>query len=118
MLLFAYCKYHGLDFAADAAKTAADPLTRDWWAQRSDDRRTLPFAGRLQPLERAEVRLAAGPFCREFRLRGHRPEGRRTRAKRSEARLLSFSEVARLLQTGHTIEGGLCRLARIAVKAS
>jgi L-rhamnose mutarotase len=31
MLLFAYWKYHGVDFAADAAKMAADPVTRDWW---------------------------------------------------------------------------------------
>jgi L-rhamnose mutarotase len=31
MLLFAYWEYHGADFAADAAKMAADPVTRDWW---------------------------------------------------------------------------------------
>ncbi|MFZ0599806.1 MAG: L-rhamnose mutarotase [Roseiarcus sp.] len=31
MLLFAYWEYHGVDFAADAATMAADPVTRDWW---------------------------------------------------------------------------------------
>ncbi len=31
-LLFAYWEYHGEDFAADDAKMAADPRTRDWWA--------------------------------------------------------------------------------------
>ena len=31
MLLFSYWEYHGTDFAADSAKIAADPTTRDWW---------------------------------------------------------------------------------------
>jgi L-rhamnose mutarotase len=31
-LLFAYWEYHGSDFAADAARMAADPKTQDWWA--------------------------------------------------------------------------------------
>ena len=31
-LLFAYWEYHGTDFAADAAKMAEDPLTRQWWS--------------------------------------------------------------------------------------
>ncbi len=31
-LLFAYWEYHGSDFAADAAKMAADARTQDWWA--------------------------------------------------------------------------------------
>lgn len=30
-LLFAYWEYHGNDFAADAAKMAADPKTQEWW---------------------------------------------------------------------------------------
>ncbi|MFO1141658.1 MAG: L-rhamnose mutarotase [Amaricoccus sp.] len=30
-LLFAYWEYHGSDFAADAAKMAADPKTQEWW---------------------------------------------------------------------------------------
>ena len=30
-LLFAYWEYHGSDFAADAAKMAADPETQRWW---------------------------------------------------------------------------------------
>jgi len=29
--LFSYFEYHGEDFAADSAKMAADPVTRDWW---------------------------------------------------------------------------------------
>lgn len=31
-LLFACWEYHGVDFAADAAKMAADPKTQEWWA--------------------------------------------------------------------------------------
>ena len=31
-LLFAYFEYHGTDFAADMARMAADPETRQWWA--------------------------------------------------------------------------------------
>ena len=30
-LLFGYWEYHGSDFAADAAKMAADPKTQEWW---------------------------------------------------------------------------------------
>ncbi len=30
-LLFAYWEYHGSDFAADAARMAADPETQRWW---------------------------------------------------------------------------------------
>ena len=30
-LLFSYWEYTGEDFAADAAKMAADPLTQKWW---------------------------------------------------------------------------------------
>ncbi len=30
-LLFGYWEYHGEDFAADAARMAADPVTQDWW---------------------------------------------------------------------------------------
>lgn len=30
-LLFGYWEYTGTDFAADAAKMAADPLTQKWW---------------------------------------------------------------------------------------
>nr|WP_319384659.1 L-rhamnose mutarotase [uncultured Roseibium sp.] len=29
--LFGYWEYHGEDFAADAAKMAADPETQRWW---------------------------------------------------------------------------------------
>ena len=31
--LFAYFEYMGEDFAADIAKIAADPKTREWWTQ-------------------------------------------------------------------------------------
>ena len=31
-LLFAYFEYHGHDYAADAARMAADKRTQDWWA--------------------------------------------------------------------------------------
>lgn len=30
-ILFGYWEYHGTDFAADAAKMAADPETQRWW---------------------------------------------------------------------------------------
>ena len=30
--LFSYFEYTGDDFAADAAKMAADPVTQEWWA--------------------------------------------------------------------------------------
>jgi L-rhamnose mutarotase len=29
--LFSYFEYHGVDFAADMAKMAADPVTQKWW---------------------------------------------------------------------------------------
>ena len=29
--LFAYFEYHGVDFAADMARMAADPATQRWW---------------------------------------------------------------------------------------
>lgn len=31
-LLFGYWEYTGKDFEADAAKMAADPRTKEWWA--------------------------------------------------------------------------------------
>jgi L-rhamnose mutarotase len=31
-LMFSYLEYHGTDWAADAAKMAADPKTQEWWA--------------------------------------------------------------------------------------
>ena len=31
-LLFGYFEYHGEDFAADSARMAADPTTKEWWA--------------------------------------------------------------------------------------
>ena len=30
-LLFGYWEYHGTDWAADAARMAADPRTQEWW---------------------------------------------------------------------------------------
>ena len=31
-ILFAYFEYHGVDYAADMRKMAADPETQRWWA--------------------------------------------------------------------------------------
>jgi L-rhamnose mutarotase len=31
-LMFAYFEYHGTDYAADMAKMAADPVTKEWWS--------------------------------------------------------------------------------------
>lgn len=31
--LFAYYEYTGVDFKADMAKMAADPITQKWWAE-------------------------------------------------------------------------------------
>lgn len=31
LLLFAYYEYVGEDFATDAARMAADPVTQEWW---------------------------------------------------------------------------------------
>lgn len=30
-LLFSYLEYSGSDYAADTARIAADPVTREWW---------------------------------------------------------------------------------------
>ncbi|PZX17075.1 L-rhamnose mutarotase [Palleronia aestuarii] len=44
-LLFAHFEYHGGDWEADAARMAADPVTRDWWALCSPCQRKLDSAG-------------------------------------------------------------------------
>jgi L-rhamnose mutarotase len=31
-VLFGMFEYHGIDFEADMARMAADPVTREWWA--------------------------------------------------------------------------------------
>jgi L-rhamnose mutarotase len=31
-LLFSFFEYHGVDYACDMAKMAADPKTQEWWA--------------------------------------------------------------------------------------
>ncbi len=41
-LLFAYFEYHGTDFAADSAKMAADPKTREWWTHTDPMQEALP----------------------------------------------------------------------------
>jgi L-rhamnose mutarotase len=41
-LLFAYFEYVGEDFAADMAKMAADPKTREWWAIQGPLQSPLP----------------------------------------------------------------------------
>ena len=45
-LLFGYWEYHGADFAADAAKLAAHPKTKDWWALTDPCQR--PLASRAE----------------------------------------------------------------------
>jgi L-rhamnose mutarotase len=42
-LLFAYFEYVGDDFAADMARMAADPKTREWWTH--TDPMQTPIAG-------------------------------------------------------------------------
>ena len=52
-LLFAYWEYHGSDLAADAARMAADPVTREWWAL--TDPCQEPFATRSEGAWWAEM---------------------------------------------------------------
>lgn len=40
--LFSYFEYIGTDFAADMAKMAADPKTREWWSQTDPCQLPLP----------------------------------------------------------------------------
>jgi L-rhamnose mutarotase len=40
--LFSYFEYTGKDFAADAAKMAADPVTQKWWAECMPCQEPLP----------------------------------------------------------------------------
>ena len=44
-ILFGYWEYHGNDFAADAAKIAADPITQEWWRYTDPCQERLPTAG-------------------------------------------------------------------------
>lgn len=41
-LLFAYFEYIGDDFAADMAKIAEDPKTREWWSHTDPMQEPLP----------------------------------------------------------------------------
>lgn len=41
-LLFGYWEYHGRDFAADAARMAADPKTQEWWALTDPCQTSMP----------------------------------------------------------------------------
>jgi L-rhamnose mutarotase len=43
--LFAYFEYVGDDFAADLAKMAADPKTREWWSVCQPLQPSVPDAG-------------------------------------------------------------------------
>ena len=43
--LFSYFEYLGADFAADAAKMAADPMTQKWWAVCQPCQEPLPDRG-------------------------------------------------------------------------
>ena len=45
-LLFGYWEYHGEDFAADARRIAADPVTVHWWSH--TDPCQLPFETRRE----------------------------------------------------------------------
>jgi L-rhamnose mutarotase len=45
-ILFAYFEYHGSDWAADMAKMAADPKTREWWT--ITDPMQVPLEGRRE----------------------------------------------------------------------
>jgi L-rhamnose mutarotase len=45
-LLFGYWEYHGTDFAADAARMAADPRTQEWWTWCNPCQ--LPFESRRE----------------------------------------------------------------------
>jgi L-rhamnose mutarotase len=40
--LFSYFEYHGVDFAADMAKMAADRKTQEWWAIMKPMQEPLP----------------------------------------------------------------------------
>jgi L-rhamnose mutarotase len=43
--LFGYFEYHGVDFAADMAKMAADPATQRWWSICKPCQKPLDAAG-------------------------------------------------------------------------
>lgn len=45
-LLFAYYEYIGEDYAADMARIAADPVTREWW--KLTDAMQVPLPGRAE----------------------------------------------------------------------
>lgn len=44
--LFAYFEYSGTDYAADAARMAADPKTQEWW--KITDPMQVPLEGRRE----------------------------------------------------------------------
>lgn len=44
-LLFSHFEYHGDDWAVDAARMAADPVTRQWWDICKPMQRKLDTAG-------------------------------------------------------------------------
>ena len=84
-LLFGYFEYHGDDWAADAAKMAADPRTQDWWAIHEPMQAPLDTRkqGRLVGDDRGGVpsRLSGASDDLRSRLRSAR-RGRRRRARR------------------------------------
>ena len=60
-LLIAYFEYHGVDFAADARKMAADPETQRWWAIRSFMSLRMISRPTSRPMSIARLRRQQSP---------------------------------------------------------
>ena len=111
-LLFAYWEYHGSDFAADAARMAADPVTRDWWAltdpcqalkrRALGERRALFFLGDLQVLEQRGSDWLQDRCRQEFRLRTDTKPFLGPLCRPLSRPFLPFGEPSRSAQLGRT----------------
>ena len=53
-LLFSYFEYTGGDFAADMARMAADPTTREWWKETDPCQSPIPTRGEKEFWSRME----------------------------------------------------------------
>ena len=53
-LLFSYFEYTGGDFAADMARMAADPVTREWWKETDPCQLPIPARGEKEFWSRME----------------------------------------------------------------
>ncbi len=53
-LLFSYFEYTGEDFAADMARMAADPTTREWWKETDPCQLPIPARGEKEFWSRME----------------------------------------------------------------